>query len=111
VANCHGYRVTRSEKPAPTAVADRPGIRTSIPANYWNNGEFMDRYDPATHHFTTLAELFARDVAKANAQQYVSRDGSLALPAYRTFRQGAWRWSPAMQTYGFITAKRVRGCS
>ena len=29
----------------------------------------------------------------------------MALPAYRTFQQGpGWRWSPATQTYGFITA-------
>jgi hypothetical protein len=89
----------------PTPAAGNAGVRAAVPANYWNNGEFMDRYDPKTDRFTTPAELFAGDVAKPAARQYVSRDGSLALPAYRTFQQGPWRWSPAMQTYGFVTAK------
>jgi hypothetical protein len=50
--------------------------------------------------------MFARDMAVPNARYYVSPHGSLALPALRTFQQGpGWRWSNAMQTYGFITAK------
>jgi hypothetical protein len=91
---------------APTPADARPGLDAAIPANYWQNGEFKDRYDPKTDAFTTLAELFAGDVATANARHYVSPDGTLALPAYRTFPQGpGWRWSHAMQTYGFVTAK------
>ena len=91
---------------APTETTAKPGIEVAIPANYWNNGEFKDQYDPKTDRFTTLAEMFARDIAAPNARQYVSPDGSVALPAYRTLQQGpGWRWSPAMQTYGFITAR------
>lgn len=90
----------------PTPTGEKPGLEIAIPVNYWNNGEFKDQYDPKTDHFTTLAELFARDIGTATTRQYVSLDGSLALPAYRTFQQGPGvRWSPAMQTYGFITAK------
>jgi len=90
----------------PTPADAKAGASLAIPANYWSNGEFKDRYDPKTDRFTTLAELFAADVAVAAPRQYVSPDGSLALPAYRTFAQGpGWRWSPAMQTYGFVTAK------
>jgi len=93
-----------------TETRDRPDTRTAIPANYWNNGEFKDQYDPATDHFTTLAEMFARDAAVVNEKEYVSPDGSLVLPAYRTFEQGppnhlGWRWSNSRQTYGFVTAK------
>jgi sugar lactone lactonase YvrE len=91
---------------APTAVSARPDVEVAIPANYWNNGEFKDQYDPKTDRFTTLAEMFARDSAQATARHYLSPDGSVALPAYRTFQQGPGvRWSPAMQTYGFLTAK------
>jgi sugar lactone lactonase YvrE len=91
---------------APTPTGDTPGLAIAIPANYWNNGEFKDQYDPKTDRFTTLAEMFARDIGTAATRHYVSPDGSLALPAYRTFQQGpGWRWSPAMQTYGFIAAK------
>lgn len=89
----------------PTPAGGRPGIETAIPANFWYNGEFMDRYDPAADRFTTLADLFAAGVAKPPAQQFVSPDGSLALPAYRTFPAGPLRWSDAMHTYGFVTAK------
>jgi hypothetical protein len=90
----------------PTAADGRPGITTAVPANYWNNGEFMDRYDSRTDRFATLAGMFARHIAEPNPRQYVSPDGSLVLPAYRTFQQGpGWRWSDATQTYGFITAK------
>ena len=91
---------------APTTAAPPAGSELVLPANYWNNGEFEDQYDPRADHFTTLAEMFARDMAVPNARYYVSPDGSLALPALRTFQQGpGWRWSNAMQTYGFITAK------
>ena len=91
---------------APTTAAPPEGSELVLPANYWNNGEFKDQYDQRTDHFTTLAEMFARDMAVPNARYYVSPDGSLALPALRTFQQGpGWRWSNAMQTYGFITAK------
>jgi hypothetical protein len=89
----------------PTPSAGHAGVDVAIPVNYWNNGEFMDRYDPKTDRFTTLAELFARDIATPAARQYASPDGSLVLPAYRTFQQGPWRWSNATQTYGFVTAK------
>jgi hypothetical protein len=95
---------------APTASVSHPNATTLLPGNTWNNGEFKDQYDPATDHFTTLAELFARDVATPKAHEYVSPDGSLVLPAYRVFQQGppnhlGWRWSDALQSYGFVGAK------
>ncbi|HWJ69548.1 MAG TPA: glycosyl hydrolase family 28-related protein [Sphingobium sp.] len=94
---------------APTPARPHAGARTVLPVNYWNNGEFKDQYDPATDHFTTLAEMFARDMALPKAREYVSPDGSLVLPAYRTFQQGpanvlGWRWSDPLQTYGFTAA-------
>ena len=49
----------------PTAAGAQAGLEIAIPANYWNNGEFTDQYDPKTDHFTTLAEMFARDIAAA----------------------------------------------
>ncbi|HZV56290.1 MAG TPA: glycosyl hydrolase family 28-related protein [Sphingobium sp.] len=93
-----------------TPVQARTGAAVAIPVNYWNNGEFKDQYDPATDHFTTLGEMFVRDAAVQNSAEYVSPDGSLVLPAYRTFEQGppnhlGWRWNNALQTYGFLKAK------
>jgi hypothetical protein len=95
---------------APTPAADRPGAATVLPVNWWNNGEFKDQLDPQTYQFTTLAEMFARDMALPKPKEYVSPDGSLALPAYRVFQQGppdyrAMRFSDALDTYGFTTGK------
>ena len=70
----------------------RTGADIALPVNWWNNGEFKDQYDPATDHFTTLGEMFARDMAVAKTREYVSSDGSLVLPAYRNFLQ---KFNPA----------------
>lgn len=90
-----------------TPVATRPGKATVLPVNWWNNGEFRDQIDPKSYEFTTLAQMFARDVAVPKASEYVSPDGSIALPAFRTFAQGpadhrGLRFSDSLDSYGFI---------
>ncbi|MGR4866109.1 glycosyl hydrolase family 28-related protein [Caulobacter sp. LARHSG274] len=94
---------------AATPSAPHPGARTLLPVNWWNNGEFRDQYDPSTDHFTTLAEMFARDAGAPKAMEYASPDGSLVLPAFRVFQQGppdhvGWRWSDTLQAHGLIGA-------
>jgi hypothetical protein len=92
-----------------------PGAAVVLPVNVWDNGEFANQLDLDTYEYTTLAQLFARDVTSPKAKHYVSPDGSLVLPAGRVFRQGpddsypgmdatGWRWSNNLDTYGFITA-------
>jgi hypothetical protein len=99
--------ITRIEaEPAGT----HPAAAVAMPAVWWVNGEFKDQYDPAHDHFTTLAELFARDIADAPSREYASPDGSVVIPAYRVFHQGpadnrGWRFSHALDTYGFTAAK------
>jgi hypothetical protein len=93
---------------APTPVATGPGATVALPGSFWNNGEFRDQYDPATDRFTTLAEMFARDMAVPKPQEYVSPDGTLRLPAHRVWQQGpvshlGWRFSDTLDTYGFVT--------
>ncbi|PIC00123.1 glycosyl hydrolase family 28-related protein [Caulobacter sp. X] len=93
-----------------TPAGARPDAAKVLPVNWWVNGEFKDQIDPDTYQFTTLAELFARETAAPPAWEYVSLDGSLALPAYRVFQQGppdhrGLRFSNALDTYGFTTAK------
>ena len=95
---------------APTPVARGKDAIVTMPVNWWNNGEFRDQIDPATYRFTTLEEMFARDMAKPKTQQYVSPDGSVALPAWRVFSQGPTdhrgrRFSDALDTYGFVQAR------
>jgi sugar lactone lactonase YvrE len=92
----------------PVGAGARPAL--AMPVNWWVNGEFRDQYNPATDHFTTLAEMFAQDVSTPTSSEYVSPDGSLALPAYPVVHQGppdnsGWRFSHALDTYGFAVAK------
>jgi Pectate lyase superfamily protein/SMP-30/Gluconolactonase/LRE-like region len=94
---------------APTAAAAHPGATALLSVNYWNNGEFKDQLDPKTMRFTTLAEMFARDLAAPRPKEYVSPDGSLFLPAARVFQQGppdavGWRFSDDLDTSGFVSA-------
>lgn len=93
-----------------TPATDRAGAATVLPVNWWKNGEFEDQLDLETYQFTTLAEMFARDMALPKPKEYVSPDGSLTLPAYRVIQQGppdyrALRFSESLDTYGFTTAK------
>jgi sugar lactone lactonase YvrE len=95
---------------APTPVRSHPNASTLLPANWWVNGEFRDQFDPSTNHFTTLSEMFARDVGMPKQREYVSPDGSLVLPAFRVWQQGSpdhvgWRFSDSLDALGFVTAK------
>lgn len=95
---------------AATPAAAHPDAVTALPGNLWNNGEFKDQLNPQTYEFTTLAEMFKRDMAIPKALEYVSPDGSLVLPAFRVYKQGptnfqGWRFSDTLDTYGFVTAK------
>jgi sugar lactone lactonase YvrE len=87
------------------------GARTLLPVNWWVNGEFRDQLDHATYEFTTLAEMFAREVGTPKALEYVSPDGSVALPAFRVWQQGppdhiGWRWSSALIANGLVGARQ-----
>ncbi|WP_322963905.1 glycosyl hydrolase family 28-related protein [Sphingomonas fuzhouensis] len=93
----------------PTAARAHDGAGTLLPVNVWANGEFADRIDPKSYAYPTLADLFAEKMGEAKAQEYVSPDGSLVLPAFRVWNQGpddhrGWRWSDTLDAYGFTTA-------
>jgi len=92
---------------APTAAKPREGVAVALPGDIWkNDAEFQDQLDHATYRYSTLAEQFAGGMATPKAREYVSPDGSLVLPAFRTFRQGDWRFSDTMDALGFVTAKQ-----
>ena len=93
-----------------TATAPHARAATVLPVNWWINGEFRDQIDPKTYQFTTLAKMFARDMALPKTKEYVSPDGSIALPAWRVFAQGpadhrGLRFSDSLDSYGFIQGK------
>jgi sugar lactone lactonase YvrE len=96
---------------APQPARPHPDASVILPVNWWNNGEFKDQLNLDTMRFTTLAEMFAADATMPRAQEYVSADGSVFLPAGRVFQQGpatdtsGWRFSDNLDTYGFLTAE------
>jgi sugar lactone lactonase YvrE len=103
----------------PQATVPRPGAAAVLPANVWVNGEFANQLDLTTYEYTTLAQMFARDVTTATPKQFVSPDGSVFLAAGRVFRQGpddsypgmdatGWRWSTNLVTNGFVIAQPGR---
>ena len=92
----------------PQEAKPRPGARAILPVNYWNNGEFANQLDFDTLTYTTLAEMFRRDLAAPRARQYVSPDGTVFLPAFRVVQQGppdytGWRFSHNLDTHGFTS--------
>ncbi len=94
----------------PQEMQPHPNSIALLPGNYWNNGEFKDQLDLTTLKYKTLAQMFAEDVSKPKAKEYVSPDGSLFLPAGRVFQQGpatdtsGWRFSDNLDSYGFVNA-------
>lgn len=94
---------------APTPVRAHNGASTLLPVNVWANGEFADRIDPATYAYPPLSHFFVDKLGEAKAQEYVSPDGSLVLPAFRVWNQGpddhrGWRWSDTLDAYGLVAA-------
>ena len=94
---------------APTPVRAHNGASTLLPVNVWANGEFADRIDPATYAYPPLSRFFVDKLGEAKAQEYVSPDGSLVLPAFRVWNQGpddhrGWRWSDTLDAYGLVAA-------
>lgn len=94
---------------APTPARAHNGASTLLPVNVWANGEFADRIDPATHAYPPLSHFFVDKLGEAKAQEYVSPDGSLVLPAFRVWNQGpddhrGWRWSDTLDAYGLVAA-------
>ncbi|MEG3165498.1 glycosyl hydrolase family 28-related protein [Sphingomonas sp. PB2P19] len=94
----------------PTPSKPRRTAATVLPVNVWANGEFADRIDPTTYQFPTMADFFTQKMGEAKPQDYVSPDGSLALPAFRVWNQGpddhqGWRWSDTLDAHGFVAAK------
>lgn len=100
-------QLTRIE---PTAVRSDGQAKTLLPVNWWANGEFRDQLNHQTYQFTTMAELFAKEAGEPKAREYVSPDGSIALPAFRVWQQGpidhvGWRWSHALNANGLVGGK------
>jgi len=94
----------------PTPVQSHGDRATLLPVNVWANGEFADRIDPVTYRFPPLADFFVAKMGQTKPLEYVSPDGSLALPAFRVWNQGpddhrGWRWSDSLDAYGLVSAR------
>ncbi|MBY8828049.1 glycosyl hydrolase family 28-related protein [Hephaestia mangrovi] len=93
----------------PQPAAGHPGADTLLPGNWWVNGEFKDQLDPDSYQFTTLGEMFRDYAAAPKAEEYLSPDGSLVLPAFRTISLGppnhlGLRFSDTLDAYSIVPA-------
>ncbi len=99
----------------PHTSAAHTGAAAVLPVNVWVDGQFSNYLDLSSYEYTTLAQMFSREVTTATASEYMSPDGSLFLPARRVFRQGpdgsypgmdetGWRWSHNLGAHSFVTA-------
>jgi len=94
---------------APRETKARPRARAILPVNYWNNGEFANQLDFDRMTYTTLGEMFRRNVSTPKAKQYVAPDESAFLPVARVFQQGppdytGWRFSDNLNAHGLVGA-------
>jgi len=101
-----GAQMTEIE---PQETKARPRARALLPVNYWINGEFANQLDFDKMTYTTLGDMFRRNVSAPKARQYVAPDESVYLPAVRVFQQGppdytGWRFSDNLNTHGFVSA-------
>jgi hypothetical protein len=105
----------QASTPHPASPGKTGGAAAVLPVNVWDNGEFANQLNFDIYEYTTLPQMFAKDVTTPKDKEYVSPDGSLFLPAGRVFRQPAnesypgmddsgWRFSNNLDTYGFLTA-------
>lgn len=95
----------------PTPVRSNKDGATLFPVNIYANGEFADRIDPKTYEYPPLSEFFIRKMSEPKKLEYVSPDGSLALPAFRVWNQNTadklgWRWSDTLDAYGFVSGRK-----
>lgn len=101
---------------APTPAADHPHAATVLPVNWWNNGEFKDQLDLATYQFTTLAEMFARDMALPKSRgiclaRWQSDPAGLPRLPARSARLSGHPFSDALDHLWFHDDDPDSGCS
>ncbi len=114
IGSVYAFRPGTSEENVtvlqPLPTQPHPEACVVLPANYWNNGEFRDQLNPQNYTYTTLPEMFARDVQTPRPKEYVSPDGSVFLAAARVLDQGptdytGWRFSDNLDAHGFLNAR------
>ncbi len=80
----------------------------ALPVDYWVNGDFANTLNTETYEYTTLDEMFRRKMSTAKPYQYVSRDGSVVIPANEVFLQGepyfGYKWNDILMATGLVKA-------
>jgi hypothetical protein len=94
---------------AATPAADHPGAATVLPVNWWNNGEFKDQLNPrptSSPPWPRCSPATWRCPSPRNTSRPTAAwpAGLPRLPAGAADYRGL-RFSDALDTYGFTTAK------
>jgi sugar lactone lactonase YvrE len=90
----------------PETSAERPGMTTILPVNYWVNGDFSNTFSTATYEYVSLDQLFAKVVSTRKPYQYVSPDRTLFIPGEDALIQGppyfGYKFGYILQASGLV---------
>jgi sugar lactone lactonase YvrE len=85
----------------------RPGLTPALPVDYWFNGDFAETLSATRPYtYTSLQQMFEKDLGSPPAFQFVSPDNSLFIPTNAPIVQGqpgfGTKWVPLLEAYGLV---------
>ena len=90
-------------------AAERPGAIAAMPVDYWFNGDFANTLSATQPYtYTTLEEMFRKNLSSRKQFQFVAPDQSLYIPTDAPIVQGepyfGTKWAPILEAYGLVKA-------
>ncbi len=87
--------------------SDRPGLTPALPVDYWFNGDFGETLSATQPYtYTTLQQMFEKDLGTRTTFQFVSPDNTLFIPTTAPIVQGepyfGTKWAPVLEAYGLV---------
>jgi hypothetical protein len=88
-------------------AAERPGLTPALPVDYWFNGDFAETLSATQPYtYTSLQQMFEKDLGTRTTFQFVSPDNSLFIPTNAPIVQGepyfGTKWAPVLEAYGLV---------
>ncbi len=88
--------------------AERKGMASILPVNYWVNGDFTNTLSTTTYQYVSLEQMFTSLVSNRKPYQYISPDRTVFIPAEEVFLQGesyfGTKWSYILEAFGLVKA-------
>jgi hypothetical protein len=86
---------------------NHPGLTVAMPVDYWFNGDFANTLSSTQpYNYTSLDQMFEKDLSTRKSFQFVSPDNSLFIPTDAPIVQGepyfGTKWTPVLEAYGLV---------